>query len=188
MCVFNFQWNFWILITHIMDGKWAVVICLFYYFVHYFVHGHEYQLVTQYWTHITVQFFVIVFDPQASLKTQKVALLEVLRGAFLGALAIWFFMNFVSFWRSRFHSCCIDSSSISTILPFYHFLLIFFYRELNFMKVLINETFLAPSVEPNRQLNIKDYWHVSSIHFQNKDLVFLMYFYVYSQGVTVKLT
>ena len=25
MCGFNFQWNFWILDTHIMDCKWAVI-------------------------------------------------------------------------------------------------------------------------------------------------------------------
>ena len=34
MCVFNFQGNFWILVTHIIQGKWAVVIRLIYYFVY----------------------------------------------------------------------------------------------------------------------------------------------------------
>ena len=33
MSVLNFQWNFWILATHIIQGKWPVVIHLVYYFV-----------------------------------------------------------------------------------------------------------------------------------------------------------
>ena len=37
MCVFNFQWNFGVLFTHIMEGKWAVVISLSYYFVYGFI-------------------------------------------------------------------------------------------------------------------------------------------------------
>ena len=72
-------------------------------------------------------------------------------GIFRGHLALCFFMNFGAFWRWRFHSCYIDSSSNPKEFYFYHFFIFyqFFWknRGLNFMKWLINKAFLRPSVE-----------------------------------------
>ena len=69
----------------------------------------------------------IVFDAQASLKIQKVALLVVLRGAFLGGIStllfnkFWYFLKMkVSFLLHWF----FKQSKRVLFLPFCHFLLI----------------------------------------------------------------
>ena len=71
----------------------------------------------------------IVFDAQALLKNQKMALLAVLRGSFLGVIGTllfnesWYFLKMkVSFFLYRF----FKQFKKVLFLPFFHFLLNFF--------------------------------------------------------------
>ena len=60
---------------------------------------------------------LMVFDSQASLKNQKVALLVVLRGAFLGGIGTLVFRESWHFLRIKY----IDSSSNLKEFYLYHF-------------------------------------------------------------------
>ena len=98
---------------------------------------------------------LILFDAQALLKNQKMALLMDLRGALLGGIGtllldeFWYFFEDEVFILVILILQAIQKSSTSSY--FYHSFIFykFFWKNkgLNFMKRLINKAFLMPSVE-----------------------------------------
>ena len=84
-------------------------------------------------------------------KKSKGGITSSSEGGIFRGHALWFLMNLGTFWRWRFHSCYIDSSNNPKQFCLCHFFIFykFFWKNkgVNFVKWLINKTFLMPSVE-----------------------------------------